>query len=54
LSLDSSTVSGNSAAYLGGGIYSSGTLTLTNCTFFGNTPDNLFGDFLDGGGNTFG
>ena len=46
----------------GGGIYNAGAasaLTVSNSTFSGNTdgpsgsPDNIFGPYTDGGGNTF-
>src|SRR5262249_17258762 len=46
------TLSGNSA-YAGGGIYNAGKLTVSNSVFTGNTPDNIFGVFIDGGGNIF-
>ena len=42
---------------LGGGIYNAGTasaLTIIDCTFSSNRPDNIFGPYTDGGGNTFG
>jgi predicted outer membrane repeat protein len=49
------TLSGNSAsAAAGGGIYNSfGTLTVSDSIFSGNLPDNLYGFYTDGGGNTF-
>jgi predicted outer membrane repeat protein len=61
------TVSGcyvqNNAAYYagdqlphGGGIYNAGTaaaLTVLDSIFSGNHPDNIFGPYTDGGGNTF-
>jgi hypothetical protein len=57
-----STLSGNSAS-AGGGIYNNGSaaaLTVSNSTFGSilgvpspNTPDNIFGAWTDGGGNTF-
>jgi hypothetical protein len=49
------TLSGDSA-YEGGGIYNAGTagaLTVSNSLFGSNTPDNIFGPYTDGGGNTF-
>lgn len=37
----------------GGGIWSTGGLvTVSGSTFSGNTPDSIFGSYLDGGGNT--
>jgi hypothetical protein len=39
----------------GGGIYNAGTaaaLTVLNSTFSNNSPDNIFGPYTDGGGNT--
>jgi len=57
LSLNASTVSGNSATEQGGGIWIvagySGTVTITGCTFTANRPDNIFGPWIDGGGNSF-
>jgi hypothetical protein len=49
------TVSGNSASTgFGGGIYTIyAKLTVTDTTFSGNLPDNIAGDYTDGGGNTF-
>jgi hypothetical protein len=46
------TLSGNSA-YSGGGIYNGGPLTVSNSMFSSNTPDNIYGSYSDGGGNTF-
>jgi hypothetical protein len=43
----------------GGGIYNAGDLTVSTSTFNGNkdalpgTPDNIYGPYTDGGGNTF-
>jgi hypothetical protein len=52
------TVSGSHVWYNseGGGIYNTGTaaaLTVSNSFFSGNSPDNIFGPYTDGGGNTF-
>jgi hypothetical protein len=54
------TVSGGYVVYntagTGGGIYNAGTapaLTVLNSYFSGNTPENIFGSYTDGGGNTF-
>ncbi len=52
LTVSSCTLSGNSA-YSGGGIYDGGTLTVSNSLFSSNTPDNVYGPYADGGGNTF-
>jgi hypothetical protein len=49
-------VANNSAGGNGGGIFNSGAggaVTVSDSTFFGNTPDNIFGLFTDLGGNTF-
>jgi hypothetical protein len=49
------TLAGNSASS-GGGIYNAGTaaaLTVLDCIFSSNRPDNIFGPYTDGGGNTF-
>jgi hypothetical protein len=51
--VSSTTLSGNTAGYGGGGIYNAWTLTVSNSTFSGNTPDNIEGPYTDGGGNTF-
>jgi hypothetical protein len=38
----------------GGGINNNGyALTVSNSTFSSNTPDNIFGPYIDGGGNSF-
>lgn len=56
LTISGCTLSGNSAGYEGGGIFnfSASYCTVSNCLFSGNTPDNIFGPYTDGGGNTFG
>jgi predicted outer membrane repeat protein len=50
------TLTGNSAQY-GGAIYngsaSASTMTVLDCVFSSNSPDNIFGPYTDGGGNTF-
>jgi hypothetical protein len=46
------TVSANSAIQ-GGGIYNGGTLTVSDSVFSSNSPDNIYGSYTDGGGNTF-
>jgi hypothetical protein len=52
--LSNSTLSGNSAAIYGGGIFiTGGTATVSTSVFCGNTPDNIDGSYTDGGGNTF-
>lgn len=51
----SCTLSGNSA-YSGGGIYNAeaaAALTVGNSIFRSNSPDNIYGSYTDGGGNTF-
>jgi hypothetical protein len=53
------TVSGNSVSTgipgsVGGGIYTIyAKLTVSGTTFSGNVPDNIAGDYTDGGGNRF-
>jgi hypothetical protein len=50
------TLSGNTASQGGGGIYNGSTqmeLTVLNSIFSGNQPDNIFGPYSDGGGNSF-
>ncbi len=53
VTISDSTLSGNSATY-GGGIYSGplSTVHIGRSTFFENTPDNIFGAYIDDGGNT--
>jgi hypothetical protein len=46
------TLSGNSAGY-GGGIYNAAALTVLDSIFSSNSPDNIYGPYTDGGGNTF-
>jgi hypothetical protein len=56
LTISNTTVSGNFAGSAGGGIYNAGTaaaLTVLDCTFSSNRPDNIFGPYADGGGNIF-
>jgi hypothetical protein len=48
-----STLSANNAGAEGGGIYNAGSLTVSNSFFTSNTPDNIYGTYTDGGGNTF-
>ena len=50
--VNDSTLSGNSAT-IGGGIQNFYSLTLSDTTFEDNTPNNIFGGYIDGGGNTF-
>jgi hypothetical protein len=48
-------LTGNSAAE-GGAIRNGGvasTMTVLDCVFSSNSPDNIFGPYTDGGGNTF-
>jgi hypothetical protein len=47
------TLSKNSAAWGGGGIFNNGLLTVLDSIFSSNSPDNIFGPYTDGGGNTF-
>ena len=54
------TVSGShvvdNSAGTGGGIENAGTaaaLTVSSSTFSGNSPDAIFGSYIDGGGNSF-
>jgi predicted outer membrane repeat protein len=54
--IDSSTFMNNSATVQGGAIDNengAGALTVGNSTFCGNTPEDIFGGYTDGGGNTF-
>jgi hypothetical protein len=52
LTLTNATISGNSAPYLGGGIYNfqRGTVTITNTTIFGNSANSSGGGTSAGGG----
>jgi hypothetical protein len=55
LTVSNTTLSGNSAQN-GGGIYNAGTaaeLTVISTYFTNNSPDNIYGPYTDGGGNTF-
>jgi hypothetical protein len=50
------TLSTNTAVNAGGGIYNAGTaaaLTVLDSIFSSNSPDNIYGPYTDGGGNTF-
>jgi hypothetical protein len=42
----------NNSAQAGGAIYSIGKLTVSGSTFSSNSPENIFGPYTDGGGNT--
>lgn len=63
LSITSCTVTGNYAPDGGGGIYNTGSLDVYSSafssnfafdSFIGRYPDNIYGQYTDGGGNTFG
>jgi hypothetical protein len=43
---------GGDTAWRRVGLFQSGLMVL-NSTFSANTPDNIFGPYIDGGGNTF-
>ena len=46
--------SGNAAGFVGGGIDNDhGVLVVNNSDFSANTPQSIYGGFVDGGGNTF-
>ena len=53
-----STISGNTSIYGGGGIYNADTLTIANSIVTGNTtggtPDDFYGDAVDGNNNLIG
>ncbi len=55
VTVSGSTFTGNSAGVAGGAVWNAGvgTLTVSGSTFAANTPDNIFGPYTDGGGNTF-
>ena len=56
LAISQCFVVNNSATGNGGGIFNNaagGAVTVSDSTFCGNTPDNIFGPFTDLGGNTF-
>jgi hypothetical protein len=56
MSVSSCVVSNNTASFGGGGIYNgvnAPELTVLDSIFSGNSPDNIFGPYTDGGGNTF-
>jgi predicted outer membrane repeat protein len=45
----------NNSAYAGGGIYNyAASLTVSNTTFSGNWGGDIYGSYIDGGGNTLG
>jgi hypothetical protein len=53
------TLSSDTAYSLGGGIFNykggklSGNLTVSDSVFSHNSPDNIYGQYKNGGGNTF-
>ncbi len=53
MAIDHCTVTGNTDSWGGGGIANDYLLTVSNSVFSANTPDNIFGGYTDGGGNTF-
>jgi hypothetical protein len=53
LTINGCSLTGNAAWFGGGAISNAGSLTVSNSVFSGNTPDNIFGPFIDGGGNSF-
>ncbi len=52
VTLDHSTVRGNSAATLAGGVYSQGSMYVSNTAICSNTPSEIIGAYVDGGGNS--
>ena len=52
VTLDHSTVRGNSAATLAGGVYSQGSMHVANTAICSNTPSQIIGAHVDGGGNS--
>lgn len=54
MTVSNCTFSDNAAVLAGGTIYNTGTLTVKNSHFTGSIPDDIFGPYIDGGGNTFG
>src|SRR5207253_76757 len=53
VTVSGSTLSGNSAGFDGGGIFNDGAATISDSVFCDNSPDDIFGAYTDGGGNTF-
>ncbi len=55
LSVTGCVFTGNSAGGEGGGVYldAGSVATIKRSMFFDNTPDNIFGMFVDAGGNSF-
>ena len=49
LTVERSTISGNTAGTIGGGIYNTGTLTITNSTIAGNTANTSASNWEGGG-----
>lgn len=52
--IDYCTITNNTSDLDGGGIYSASTIgpTISNSTICGNLPDQIFGAYIDNGGNT--
>jgi hypothetical protein len=44
---------GHGGNAFGGGIYNAGALTVSDAAFCDNNPDDIFGPYTNGGGNTF-
>jgi hypothetical protein len=53
LTIANSTLSYNDTNGIGGGIYNASALTVSSSTFYSNYPDNIYGHYTDGGGNSF-
>src|SRR5262249_52799731 len=56
MTVSNCTLSNNTAGDPGGGIYNAGkaaALTVLDSVFSSNSPDNIYGPYTDGGGNTF-
>jgi predicted outer membrane repeat protein len=53
MTVSGDALSDNSAVVQGGGVYNAGALTVLDSIFNGNIPDDIYGPYTDGGGNSF-
>jgi hypothetical protein len=54
MTITGNTLSANETSGYGQNIFNAGNLTISTSNFYSDSPDNIYGSYTDGGGNTFG